>query len=110
MGCSGCALSRTAHPRGGGENIITGVVGVLSEGSSPRGRGKRPSELFEVTVEGLIPAGAGKTRAVRPTWIARSAHPRGGGENGPRMTTNVDTRGSSPRGRGKQNGGEHVAS
>ena len=35
--------TRQAHPRVGGENSDEGLVDAGSEGSSPRGRGKRPA-------------------------------------------------------------------
>ena len=71
----------TAHPRVGGENPWRGLDGAVSDGSSPRGRGKLTTRLAAYVGDGLIPAWAGKTpRHARPTR-SRQAHPRVGGEN-----------------------------
>ena len=76
-----------AHPHSRGENIITGIIGVLSEGSSPLTRGKLSCCLPVLPVHGLIPAHAGKTsptcNATPTTWD----HPRSRGENKPERPT-----------------------
>ena len=74
----------------------------LPVGSSPRGRGKPKGSGRGFTVDGLIPARAGKTlRLYLPPGRFR-AHPRAGGENH-RLTSGLeDAGGSSPRGRGKR--------
>ena len=50
---------------------------------------------------GLIPAHAGKTRAVRPVPLGYWAHPRSRGENRPRFQRESHAGGSSPLTRGK---------
>ena len=50
-----------AHPRAGGENAA-GIASVaLTQGSSPRGRGKLPQIITTIVTVRLIPARAGKT-------------------------------------------------
>ena len=51
----------TAHPRVCGENILNANTWNLSNGSSPRVRGKRETPETNRVVRGLIPACAGKT-------------------------------------------------
>ena len=53
----------SAHPRVGGENHVVILILSNSQGSSPRGRGKRPFQEVRLEVRRLIPAWAGKTRA-----------------------------------------------
>ena len=53
--------ARGAHPRVGGENTIADAVAALSQGSSPRGRGKLPPSPPLPRNLRLIPAWAGKT-------------------------------------------------
>ena len=88
------------HPRGCGEHLTAGVVGVVFSGSSPRMRGARDLPWAFRWWPGIIPADAGST----PCWAARSRpctdHPRGCGEHRkyPELTALVS--GSSPRMRG----------
>ena len=94
--------SRTAaHPRAGGENPHKVEFDVPTNGSSPRGRGKRVALGSCVGGVGLIPARAGKTGALEALEEATAAHPRAGGENGPVSCAGRKVTGSSPRGRGK---------
>ena len=96
------ARSQWAHPRVCGENHSR-VDGTFTKlGSSPRVRGKPLPAWRASSVQGLIPACAGKT----PRRVARSmpiaAHPRVCGENlfvSPYVFRSL---GSSPRVRGKQ--------
>ena len=74
---------------------------TLMKGSSPRGRGKRFGQEEVAGVEGLIPAWAGKTCPPRTRLAAPWAHPRVGGENARKRWKQINTAGSSPRGRGK---------
>ena len=53
--------TRGAHPRVGGENVITLSNSSHILGSSPRGRGKRSARCRVASSRGLIPAWAGKT-------------------------------------------------
>ena len=72
----------------------------MTEGSSPRVRGGRDDLDLDHVVPGLIPASAGRTRAVKPNARPPRAHPR---ECGADLTTfgpDVSPKGSSPRVRG----------
>ena len=94
-------LGCRAHPRVGGENMVTAYNTRTRVGSSPRGRGKPVAVDGELLGQRLIPAWAGKT-SPDPPWPSRlGAHPRVGGENLPKDSTVREMRGSSPRGRGK---------
>ena len=95
-------FQHTAHPRAGGENPHKVEFDVPTNGSSPRGRGKRVALGSCVGGVGLIPARAGKTTNARMTRASPRAHPRAGGENPPSASAKVTTSGSSPRGRGKR--------
>ena len=91
-----------AHPRACGENS-TGVEVRNSEGgSSPRMRGKQPTQAVQVNSSGLIPAHAGKTDGRTLTGLAVPAHPRACGENLVLPQLASRKAGSSPRMRGKQ--------
>ena len=90
-----------AHPRAGGENSMLVASASAGSGSSPRGRGKRPTSTGHPRRSGLIPARAGKTSGTQPCASTRRAHPRAGGENRTSTSTRIGGRGSSPRGRGK---------
>ena len=70
-------------------------------GSSPRGRGKLTLDNPGHVMRGLIPAWAGKTSGSPGQGLRVPAHPRVGGENDGTTRFNVDSTGSSPRGRGK---------
>ena len=77
----GYAASAPAHPRVGGENPTVARPEPREAGSSPRGRGKRGEALPQRLDHGLIPAWAGKTRAVPLVETIHKAHPRVGEEN-----------------------------
>ena len=70
-----------AHPRACGENVVDGVYGPATNGSSPRVRGKPCDRAPGTARAGLIPARAGKT--ARRVWSSAGAraHPRACGEN-----------------------------
>ena len=91
----------TAHPRAGGENSARRLRLLLSQGSSPRGRGKPMSRAWRCGPDGLIPARAGKTFVILSCSWRSTAHPRAGGENSSPIALRADVQGSSPRGRGK---------
>ena len=93
--------NRWAHPRVGGENPGVSRDFMMQGGSSPRGRGKQHIDSYPSSMEGLIPAWAGKTSWSRPPTLTARAHPRVGGENNPSPTDSTAHPGSSPRGRGK---------
>ena len=96
------AVRASAHPRVGGENMLTRISATSSSGSSPRGRGKRGAPHDEPEQLGLIPAWAGKTALKGERDPIERAHPRVGGENWNHSTTTETAAGSSPRGRGKR--------
>ena len=92
----------TAHPRVGGENVTQLAPGELSNGSSPRGRGKQRRMTGCRPRGRLIPAWAGKTSRVGIGVDGDWAHPRVGGENFGNKANDESADGSSPRGRGKR--------
>ena len=92
----------TAHPRACGENLDRCGEHGPDDGSSPRVRGKRLFVPCSPLPHRLIPARAGKTRAVRRGCRRRPAHPRVCGENLSSEYTETDWAGSSPRVRGKR--------
>ena len=71
----------SAHPRGGGENVVAAISAAGVAGSSPRGRGKPFDLRYPPATPRLIPAGAGKTERAQKLRLTHWAHPRGGGEN-----------------------------
>ena len=70
-------------------------------GSSPLTRGKRGGRLDLFPCRGLIPAHAGKTKAVEDPHSRMWAHPRSRGENYGGDPADLKLRGSSPLTRGK---------
>ena len=90
-----------AHPRVGGENDLLQRVAPVTQGSSPRGRGKLFQTERDALIAGLIPAWAGKTNSARRRTSGKRAHPRVGGENLVGWSPARGRRGSSPRGRGR---------
>ena len=89
------------HPRGCGEKMIALSATIWGLGSSPRVRGKVVGQRLEESEVGIIPAGAGKSRAAGAVLAGRWDHPRGCGEKVPKRSVLALTRGSSPRVRGK---------
>ena len=77
-------LLRAAHPRACGENVGHAVLGDVSEGSSPRVRGKPQGSRSRHREGWLIPARAGKTSLILEISSTPPAHPRACGENGER--------------------------
>ena len=96
---------RRAHPRVGGENVISPFAIASRKGSSPRGRGKRLFRILVSRARRLIPAWAGKTSFITIDTGMPWAHPRVGGENREGKVRSRVYIGSSPRGRGKPRGG-----
>ena len=96
-----CPRTARAHPRAGGENPQLGFGTNVTEGSSPRWRGKPLPKPSPKPTPGLIPALAGKTciGVGHPSYLR--AHPRAGGENNRRVRARLSVEGSSPRWRGK---------
>ena len=96
------STSSAAHPRVGGENLVSGRLPTPPTGSSPRGRGKPVRDSVPGVPRRLIPAWAGKTTRSLPGFLRRWAHPRVGGENSLVTRITSHQKGSSPRGRGKR--------
>ena len=90
-----------AHPRSRGENPFHRCDPHLLTGSSPLTRGKLVVGLTPKERERLIPAHAGKTRALAAAASAASAHPRSRGENMKHKASSASVTGSSPLTRGK---------
>ena len=75
---------------------------TLPMGSSPRVRGEVNAERADAGLEGIIPAGAGRS-AVGPGGCMRPPdHPRGCGEKALHTRRRISFRGSSPRVRGEE--------
>ena len=87
-----------------GENTAGQSFRPLYLGSSPRVRGKLPSNHWAAKSRGLIPACAGKTYFARWSYSYGPAHPRVCGENFTGNLTSQSIEGSSPRVRGKRPG------
>ena len=96
------SAGQMAHPRACGENGGHRLVLQGGYGSSPRVRGKLGGDGHGVQGAGLIPARAGKTGRPSSTTSAPWAHPRACGENVFRESCCRESRGSSPRVRGKR--------
>ena len=94
-----------AHPRVCGENPVPAGEVSGDDGSSPRVRGKPHESACHPETQRLIPACAGKTGSPSGRPGARSAHPRVCGENAPAGGESPGDAGSSPRVRGKLQGG-----
>ena len=98
---AGYFSERAAHPRSRGENWFVRHPGCVASGSSPLTRGKQRTTPAPITVDGLIPAHAGKTGLCDTPVVSHRAHPRSRGENSappPRLSPST---GSSPLTRGK---------
>ena len=96
-------LQDRAHPRAYGENQDRLQGDLMSNGSSPRIRGKPGLVDFSQKLRGLIPAHTGKTytRYPRLGRHRHGAHPRAYGENAEGVASRFAVAGSSPRIRGK---------
>ena len=97
-----CRLeSPSVYPRvGGGNSPFLRNCG-RSRGLSPRGRGKLDVVKRISDSNGSIPAWAGETRAGGWREWTRRVYPRVGGGNSCVSSPNRNSRGLSPRGRGK---------
>ena len=93
-------FSHTDHPRVGGEHNDHNSLIQNNAGSSPRGRGTPPSRTRCPAPRRIIPAWAGNTRIVPFGSLARTDHPRVGGEHADARYHHFADIGSSPRGRG----------
>ena len=92
------------HPRGCGEKGLTYGIVLPPVGSSPRVRGKESDWEECGRLEGIIPAGAGKSLNEGQAGGRLGDHPRGCGEKVKGKRTRSSQLGSSPRVRGKGEG------
>ena len=99
-----------AHPRSRGENVVAETKNFSRAGSSPLTRGKQVRHRRWQRKLGLIPAHAGKTRAMRIDTVPSRAHPRSRGENAIVVGMVREGMGSSPLTRGKPPAAGHVVS
>ena len=90
-----------AHPRSRGENPDRAAGPGQVVGSSPLTRGKQDDCGRGCLSVGLIPAHAGKTKALEISLRRCGAHPRSRGENDVRVVRRARIWGSSPLTRGK---------
>ena len=91
-----------AHPRSRGENYPAARSHRQNLGSSPLTRGKQAYSRNFLSLGGLIPAHAGKTKPSLQSHQALRAHPRSRGENDGGFAWKAGFPGSSPLTRGKQ--------
>ena len=91
-----------AHPRAGGDDVFEDGSRVVSEGSSPRWRGRPTCAPLNGGLIGLIPALAGTTPHADGCGQGEEAHPRAGGDDAPVPEAIRPVRGSSPRWRGRR--------
>ena len=90
------------HPRVCGENAHTKNISNLTQGTSPRMRGKRGITKPILSGTRNIPAYAGKTKMRCAYSLERSEHPRVCGENVGAGSGLPVAQGTSPRMRGKR--------
>ena len=89
------------HPRRCGENNPIIKRHPLLPGSPPQVRGKRADYRPFGCKLWITPAGAGKTRTLRPSHQKSEDHPRRCGENSLYLTLMLSELGSPPQVRGK---------
>ena len=90
------------HPRGCGENATPHTRISAKIGSPPRMRGKLLAAVATPKVNGITPAGAGKTIGHELTIDEIQDHPRRCGENRHQFPALRECHGSPPQVRGKQ--------
>ena len=88
------------HPRGCGAHEWHVLFRAFAEGSSPRVRGSHCRCFLGNRLMGIIPAGAGLTRARPTTSFPSRDHPRGCGAHEVGTLDRPPSMGSSPRVRG----------
>ena len=84
-----------------GENAESEIVVLTCIGTSPRARGKQINVGLVVNPVGNIPACAGKTAFLTTGVQWGQEHPRVRGENEVKTHGTYDSKGTSPRARGK---------
>ena len=97
-------MGEQVYPRVGGGNVELECRDTLSEGLSPRGRGKRVERFTQGYGPGSIPAWAGETCGFAVPQVLVRVYPRVGGGNPSGYTPDGLQTGLSPRGRGKLSG------
>ena len=100
-GC-GCIAPWRVYPRVGGGNDVRIGDTAITEGLSPRGRGKHLFELGSPESARSIPAWAGETSASSGPSGSSGVYPRVGGGNQYVGKGSGADKGLSPRGRGKR--------
>ena len=96
------SVTSRAHPRSRGENATKSSSKPPGPGSSPLTRGKQAYSRNFLSLGGLIPAHAGKTKPSLQSHQALRAHPRSRGENDGGFAWKAGFPGSSPLTRGKR--------
>ena len=76
-----------AHPRSREENPQSFLAKIAVMGSSPLTRGKPHAQRSRRLFHRLIPAHAGKTSCLPPSFTLSRAHPHSRGENRPPLAT-----------------------
>ena len=89
------------HPRRCGENVIGSSKQGKPCGSPPQVRGKLAIRGFPLGMDGITPAGAGKTRTSATRAAMLRDHPRRCGENTELTGDDANLPGSPPQVRGK---------
>ena len=97
-----CRQSMPEHPRVRGENLSLSHADNVTEGTSPRARGKPGPKATATPLLRNIPACAGKTGLPGNRTLRGSEHPRVRGENLPNISQAFLNTGTSPRARGKR--------
>ena len=93
--------ARGVYPRVGGGNILGRPPTLLTQGLSPRGRGKLDRDPADRNDWRSIPAWAGETVQADALAAPVEVYPRVGGGNPLPCALITTTSGLSPRGRGK---------
>ena len=88
------------HPRACGEQLPSGSISGVSQGSSPRVRGAAIQSRRKAGLRGIIPARAGSRKDEVPYKKANRDHPRACGEQLVPHEPMKPSMGSSPRVRG----------
>ena len=99
------SMTRSTHPRVGGEDTRRHPATSWTGDSPPRGRGRRSDRAHVDGAGRLTPAWAGKTRGPLGVHQRRATHPRVGGEDRHHRPVLAPRLDSPPRGRGRRRGG-----
>ena len=97
------------HPRGCGAHVIKYAIIAILLGSSPRVRGSLFTKITSLSLYGIIPAGAGLTKARCRSHPRSRDHPRGCGAHCVKVGIEAIARGSSPRVRGSRQRGARMS-